>query len=434
MRRLLLTAVALVATGVSAQPALQPLGTYSTGRFDEGAAEIVAYDAATQRAFFVNADAGQVQALDLSDPAAPTLVLTLDDFAGSPNSVAVRGGFVAVAVEAPVSTDPGEVRFYTTDGAFVQAVTVGALPDAVAVSEDGRYVVVANEGEPAGGVDPEGTVSVIDVADMTLSTVRFTDFNRGGPRFAELDGSVLLDPRAPSVAQDVEPEFVAISGTTAYVTLQEANAVAVVDLPTGALTGVYGLGLKDHSLAGNGIDPSDRDAGIDIRTVPVFGARQPDAIAAFEEGGVVYLVTANEGDARDGDEERVRDLTLDPAAFPNAAALQQNAALGRLEVRPSAGDTDGDGDQDRLVAFGGRSFTVYAVRAGGGGGRVRLGRRLRADHGRAPPGRLQRGQRRERELRQPERREGAGARGRHGSASSTAAATPSSGSSASAAS
>ena len=365
MRRLLSLAAALVATGVSAQPALQPLGTYSTGRFDEGAAEIVAYDAATQRAFFVNADAGQVQALDLSDPAAPTLALTISDFAGTPNSVAVRGGFIAVAVEAPVSTDPGEVRFYTTDGAFVQAVTVGALPDAVAVSEDGRYVVVANEGEPADGVDPEGTISVIDVADMTLSTVRFTDFDRGGPRFGELDGSVLLDPAAPSVAQDLEPEFVAISGTTAYVTLQEANAVAVVDLPSATLVGVYGLGLKDYGAAGNGIDPSDRDGGIDIRPVPVLGARQPDAIAAFEEGGVVYLVTANEGDARDGDEARVRDLALDPAAFPNAADLQTDGALGRLEVRPSAGDLDGDGDQDRLVAFGGRSFTVYAVRAGG---------------------------------------------------------------------
>ena len=368
MRRLLLTAAVLVAADLSAQPALQPLGTYSTGLFDEGAAEVVDYDPATRRAFFVNADAGEVQALDLSDPASPTLAFTIDDFAGTPNSVAVSGAFVAVAVEAPVSTDPGEVRFYQTDGTFVQAVTVGALPDAVAFSETGQFVVVANEGEPDDGVDPEGSVSIIDVQNMTLSTVGFADFNEDGPRFGELDGSVLLDPNAASVAQDFEPEYVATVGTTAFVTLQEANAVAEIDLPTGTLTGIYGLGLKDYGAAGNGIDPSDRDGGVDIRTVPVLGARQPDAIAAFEEGGVVYFVTANEGDARDGDEERVGNLTLDPTAFPDAAALQEDENLGRLEVRPSAGDTDGDGDQDRLVAFGGRSVTVY--RATGGGAEV----------------------------------------------------------------
>lgn len=374
MPRLLLPLLVLAAGfGASAQttPDLRPLGTYATGRFDEGAAEIVDYDPATNRAFFVNAEAAQVQALDLSNPTAPTLAFSIDLASGSPNSVAVSNGIVAVAVEAETVTDAGEVRFYSTDGAFLRAVTVGALPDALAFSADGRYVVVANEGEPADGVDPEGTVSIIDlgatpdVASATVTSVGFTDFNEGGSRRDELDFSVLLDPASPSVAQDFEPEYVAIYGTTAYVTLQEANAIAVIDITDGTVDGVYGLQFKRFSYSGSageaGIDPSDQDGGVNIDTVRVLGAFQPDALAAFEHDGTVYLITANEGDARDSDDARVADLTLDPEAFPDAAELQRDENLGRLHVRPSAGDTDGDGDQDRLVAFGGRSFTIYRV-------------------------------------------------------------------------
>ena len=380
MRRLLLLPLALVlAASAAAQPRLQPLGTYATGLFDEGAAEIVDYDPSTKRAFFVNAEAGEIQVLDLSDPAAPELVLTIP-VVGTPNSVAIRGGIVAVAVASDTETDPGEVRFYSVKGAFLGAATVGALPDAVAFSDDGRYAVVANEGEPSGElpvvgasdpslIDPEGTISIIDlgngVAGLTVATADFRAFNAGGARNAELDASVLLDPRAASVAQDLEPEYVAVVGATAYVTLQEANAIAVVDLATATVTGVFGLGLKDYSQPGNGIDPSDRDGAINIRPVPVLGARQPDALAAFTDNGQTFIVTANEGDARDGNEARVKDLTLDPTAFPNAAALQADDQLGRLEVIPTAGDTDGDGDQDRLVSFGARSFTVFEVTATG---------------------------------------------------------------------
>ncbi|MEO0558932.1 MAG: choice-of-anchor I family protein [Bacteroidota bacterium] len=367
MTRLSLLVVALLATAATAQPTLQPLGTYATGLFDESAAEIVEYDPITQRAFFVNADADQVQAIDFSNPSAPTLAFSVDLPGGGPNSVAVSpdGGFIAVAVEAEVVTDLGEVRFYSTDGAFLNAVTVGALPDGVAFSPDGDYVVVANEGEPDDGIDPEGSISVIDVsggaAAASVASVGFTDYNAGGPR--QLDDGTLLDPGAASVAQDLEPEYVAVYGTTAYVTLQEANAIAVVDLPTATLTGVYGLGFKDHSLGGNGIDPSDRDDAIDIRTVPVYGAFQPDALAAFEHGGTVYLVTANEGDARD--DARIKSIDLDPTVFPDAATLQLDENLGRLEIIPTVGDTDGDGDYDVLYSFGARSFTVFAVGADG---------------------------------------------------------------------
>ena len=164
---------------------------------------------------------------------------------------------------------------------------------------------------------------------------------------------MLLDPGAPSVAQDLEPEYVAVSGDVAYVTLQEANALAVIDLDANTLRGVYPFGLKDHSLPGNGFDASDRDGAgnagrINIQTWPVFGAYQPDAVAAFEQDGTAYVVTANEGDART--DARLATRTLDPARFPNAAELLLPANLGRLNTIPYVGDDDGDGDVDRIVA------------------------------------------------------------------------------------
>ena len=115
------------------------------------------------------------------------------------------------------------------------------------------------------------------------------------------------------------------------------------------------LGIIDFDLA-NGLDPSDTD-GINIRNEPVYGLYQPDAIATYEVDGETYYVTANEGDARDED-ERIEDLELDPTAFPDADELQTDDAIGRLEVSSIDGDIDGDGDYDRLISYGGRSFSI----------------------------------------------------------------------------
>lgn len=121
---------------------------------------------------------------------------------------------------------------------------------------------------------------------------------------------------------------------------------------------MVGLGTKNHSLAGNELDPSDEDGGINFDTWPVHGMYQPDAIAAFEANGATYVVTANEGDSRDED-TRVKNLSLDPAAFPMSATLQLDENLGRLEVSDIDGDTDGDGDYDMLYAYGARSFSIW---------------------------------------------------------------------------
>lgn len=166
-------------------------------------------------------------------------------------------------------------------------------------------------------------------------------------------------------ASNFEPEYVAISedNSTAFVGLQENNAIAVVNLSTNVITNVLPLGAKDHSVEGFGIDASDRDDAINIATYPIHGFYMPDAIATVNINGANYILTANEGDARDYDayteEERLKDITLDPTAFPNAEALQEDEAAGRLNITLANGDTDGDGDYDEIYSFGARSFTIW---------------------------------------------------------------------------
>lgn len=348
---------------------LNRIGGYDTG-LGEGASEIVAYDAATQRAFVVNAVAATVDIVDLSNPAAPALLDTIDvtGFGAVANSVAVNGGRLAIAVEAAPKTDPGTLVFTDLDGQLLGSVATGALPDMVSFTPDGRYALVANEGEPNDDydVDPEGSISIVDlsagIAGAVVRTAGFTDFNVGGPRAAELPAGVRIYGPGATVAQDLEPEYIAAGNEVAFVSLQEANAIARVDIVNARIDAIFALGTKDHSLPGQGLDPSDRDAGIAIGNWPVHGMFQPDGIALYEQNGVPYILTANEGDTRDydgfGEESRVSGLTLDPTAFPNAATLQQNAQLGRLTVTTVDGDVGNDNDYDAIFVPGGRSFSV----------------------------------------------------------------------------
>jgi hypothetical protein len=354
---------------------LAPLGSYASGVFNGAGSEIAAYDARSHRLFITNIATGSIDIVDISDPAQPTLVrsMSVSAHGPQPNSVAVHRGLVAATVQAPVKTDPGTVLFLDVDGNILDEVTVGALPDMVTFTPDGRKVLVANEGEPNDDytIDPEGTISIIDVdrsghgLDIHVRTVGFTSFNA-----ASLDPSIRIFGPGATVAQDLEPEYITVSddSDTAWVTLQENNAIAEVDLGNRRVTRVFGLGFKDHSQAGRGLDASDRDGPsntplINIAQWPVLGMYMPDAIASYQVDGRTYLVTVNEGDARDYDgfaeEVRVSALTLDPTAFPDAAALKTNAQLGRLTVTSAGADTDNDGDADRILAFGARSFSIW---------------------------------------------------------------------------
>ncbi|MEM9887312.1 MAG: choice-of-anchor I family protein, partial [Bacteroidota bacterium] len=348
---------------IFAQISLQPISTFETGIFDEGAAETVAYDFKTQRLFFSNADANSVVALDISDPNAPVELFTLDlgEFGGGVNDVVTRNGLVVIAVEAEEATDNGSVVAFDVDGNFIAAVEVGALPDMLTFTPDGRKVLVANEGEPNDDytIDPLGTVSIIDQSG-TVATVDFSAFNN-----AILDESVRIFGPGASVAQDVEPENIAISpdGKTAYIAFQENNALGVIDIESATAVDIIGLGFKNHNAAGNGFDGSDRDDAINIANWPIFGMYQPDAIATYTTGGQTYIVTANEGDAREYDgfeeEEDVEDVELDEEAFPNADLLQSDEGVARLNITNTLGDTDSDGAFEELYVFGARSFSIF---------------------------------------------------------------------------
>lgn len=351
--------------------ALTPIGGYDHGGFDEGAAEIAAFDPDTERLFVVNSEATTLDVLDLSDPTAPTLLEQRDmtTFGDGANSVAVYDGLVAVAIEADAVDANGVVLFTDADGTVLARHDAGVLPDMLTFTPDGMHVVVANEGEPSDdyAVDPEGSVTIIDLPtdrDPADATVRQVDFRAFDGREDELRaaGVRIFGPGA-SASQDLEPEYVAIpDGTmTAYVALQENNALAVVDLVAGEVTDVVALGLKDWSDLR--LDVDDKDEVADFGAWPVHGMYQPDAIAPFTVDGAGYVVTANEGDARDYDtfseEARVEDVELDADAFPNAAELQAADALGRLELSTATGDLDGDGAHEQIHAYGGRSISVW---------------------------------------------------------------------------
>ena len=346
-----------VAAGVDARSHsplvyLAPLGTYQGN-----GAEIAAYDAVSQRLFVTDAGGNAIEIIDLSKPKqlASLGVIDLSAYGAGPNSVAVKHGVVAVAMEADPKTDPGSGVCLDVEGKYLNQLTVGALPDMLTYSRNGKYLLVANEGEPNDDytVDPEGSVSIINlkggVKKLTqddVTTAGFIDFND-----ANLPGVRIFGPNA-SVAQDLEPEYIAISrnSKTAFVTLQENNALAIVDIASSTVTDVISLGTKDHSLVGNALDASNRDGGINIRYWPVQGLYQPDAIAAYKVKGKTFLVTANEGDARDYDgyseETRVKDLVLDSVAFPDADVLQENENLGRSKTTAASGDINNDGFQD----------------------------------------------------------------------------------------
>jgi DNA-binding beta-propeller fold protein YncE len=358
---------------------LSLLATFDSG-LGEGAAEIVAHDPQTQRLFVVNAETGTVDILDITDPKNPTKVGSIDvnivngTPTGGPNSVAVANGIIAVAVEADDKTDPGLVAFFDADGNFLGSVQVGALPDMLTFTPDGKKLLVANEGEPqfdddelpvyAG--DAKGSVSIIDLSNgVAAATVKNADFTKFDSKQAELEAAGVRIFPGRLLSDDVEPEYITVApdGKTAFITLQEANAVAVLDIAKGKIVEIQPLGAKDHSKPGNGLDSSDRDGpgndgAIDIGNQPVLGLYMPDGIASYKANGKTYYVTANEGDDR-GETVRIKDIVLDPVKFPNAAELQSDDNIGRLAVSSINGDTDGDGDYDKLYAYGARSFTIW---------------------------------------------------------------------------
>jgi len=525
--------------------------------------EISAYDEINQRIYSTSSDNDGVLVSSFSNGQVDSIgFIDLGAYGNAPSSVAVHGGILAIAMPAPIKTNNGSVLLYDKNYTLLKIISVGALPDMLTFSPDGKYIVVANEGEPNDDyvVDPEGSISIIDMSsgaatasaqhatfqgvdiddnvrifgkssnppsdlffsefaagssnntyfeiyNGTANTIYLDDYafpsvtnqpdaageyelwnkfpsgdsikagavyivahpsanasilakanhtflqmSNGDDGFSLVKGGTWNDANTngnidageitgfthldwvgdwngqpsngwnvagvtaatqgntlvrrshnfgnvswssaagtskgtsewlvkeqdywqnlgwhkitASPAQDLEPEYVAVSSDskTAFVVCQENNAIAKVDLTSATISRVIGLGFKDYGQTINAIDASDKDDSIGNFNMykNVYGMYQPDAIAIAQIGGKDYIVSANEGDARDYDsyseEDRVADLTLDPIAFPNASDLQKDKNLGRLKTTLSAGDIDGDGDFDQIFSYGARSFSIW---------------------------------------------------------------------------
>ena len=396
-------------------PSMEPIGRFASGSYFQGAAEIVAWHKSSQSIYVVNASAGTVDILSAKqlDGAALNNPLTdsnlpkvgkiylqsgvADRALGAVNSIAIHGDLLAVAVEGKNRQENGVVILYRLDpegGAIFSSVAeVGPLPDMVTFTPDGRFVLTANEGEPSPDyrVDPEGSVSIIAVDEKTLKNVNFatfTEFNQGSRRHLELSEDVRIFGRNATVAQDLEPEYIAISAdsTKAFVTLQENNALAIVDIATARVDEIVPMGFKDFGQSE--IDASNKDGGIHFeKWAEVYGMYQPDTIVSYQVDGKNYLVTANEGDARDywypaqsesecinsgglqfdeedgclgfSEEIRAGKLTLD-AGHPHAKDAQDRKKLGRLKVTKTMGDLDNDGVYEQIYSYGARSFSIWS--------------------------------------------------------------------------
>jgi DNA-binding beta-propeller fold protein YncE len=365
----------------------QPLSTVrngdAAGLFAQSAAEIVKFDPVTKRMFVVNGATDSIDIFDATDLNDPKFLEAVDlSGIGNPNSVDInprsKAYEIAVAVGAHDKTQRGKVVFISKDGDILGApVQVGYLPDMLTYNATGEKVLVANEGEPSDdySIDPEGSVSIISI-DGRRRTHHEVTFSHLSPE--DVPGVRITGPAGTTVAKDLEPEFIAIDGDMAFVTCQENNAVAKIDISKKRVLAVMPLGSVNHAEPGNAIDFSDRDFDgssggggiIRIANWPVRGLLMPDAIATYsapiETGSKkrgTYFVTANEGDARDWgsylDESRVSSSTLDPSAFPLGSTLKLPINIGRLNIVNTEGKIEGGNVHNQLFSFGSRSFSIF---------------------------------------------------------------------------
>ncbi|BBM66961.1 alkaline phosphatase [Vibrio alfacsensis] len=395
--------------GDTAIQGLTFMGTSITNApFDTSAAEIVQYDACTDKLYVVNAQAKRIDVLSMNDAGAPSQTATMDLESagkaagiaiGAANSVAVFNGLVAVAIENSDKQANGIVGLYRSDDLSLIAIyPTGALPDMVGFSKDGRYIATANEGEPNGdySVDPEGSITLIDLSqgvnNAEVTQIGFNEFD--GERKSELPAGVRISAPNATVAQDLEPEYLTFADNSKiYVALQENNAMAIVDPASKSVEKIVGLGEK--SWSDSTLDASNKDKIIgNFKHYPqLVGLYMPDTLDSYSVNGKTYIVSANEGDGReygftttqalcdqadfkwDDDDylgtdkytseqgtclshvDEVRGKKLKVATnHPLADALKDNKQLARLKViKPEQTLTA----QENVQAFGARSFSIW---------------------------------------------------------------------------
>ena len=339
---------------------INQISSFQIGK-GEGYAEMIRYHSQSKSLLVTASETGTIERISISDPFNLKKLAPFDLSGGNITAVAVHKNLIAASIKEKIVDAPGNVQIFNNNGKKLAEYKTGALPDNIAFSPDGRYLLTANEGEPSDDykIDPEGSFTLIDLTNGTQNaTVKQIMLNN-----VKLPAGARIVKPGSSFEEDAEPEYIAFSpdGKKAYATLQENNAIATIDIASAKVISVSGLGFKNVSRISH--DVSNKDGGINMKRWPVLMMYQPDAIVAYETKGSTYLVTANEGDAKDYDgfseETRVGKLKLDKTMFPNANELQKKENLGRLKTTKTLGDTDGDGDHDIIYAYGGRSFSIW---------------------------------------------------------------------------
>ncbi len=375
---------------LSASLKMEQIARYDSGmtEADGGVMEIVDYNKKTGWAYAINGKTGMLTAipiktlekkstvdlLDGNDINVKELV-NVDGFVyGDMTSVAVSpdGTLLAVAIQAEGYADNGRVALFkcNADGSltFQSAIETGVQPDMVTFTPDGRKILTANEGEPregyqSGSVDPKGSVTIINTKNKMAQTIDFTSYDSQREQLVK-DGIILKKETKPSV--DLEPEYITADNAYAYITLQEANAIAVLDLRKEAFSGIYSVGLEDHSKIA--VDINKKDEAYAAKTYPSLrGIRMPDAISLVTIDGNTYLLTANEGDSRDwGSKDQIpysNEIEVDfgkGETSPTGKITPENSGLSGKVVFFDPSDYDGlSSDADYI--FGGRSFTMFKV-------------------------------------------------------------------------
>lgn len=353
------------------------IANYSVGtsNSDGGVAEIVKYNPDNQKMYIVNGAVQSVDIVSLSSVNSTEMTELTTDIRLDVASLGEEFGFnsgditsvdvnpildiVAIAVQDEDYSAGGSIVLLDYDGNYITHFQAGVQPDMVTFSPDGNYLLSADEGEPRNGyaiegaVDPMGSVTFIDltngIEEATAQIIDFSDYD--SQRDLLIADQVLLKTEAaPSV--DLEPEYITISEDNkyAYVTLQEANAIATFDMANKAFISIKGLGFKDHNLETNALDVLD-DEKAELSTQDLYGVYMPDGCATVNINGTQYILTANEGDSRDwgeGDnaytDESTGVVTADETDYE--IIVIDNASKDGL-------------DADSQYLYGARSFSIW---------------------------------------------------------------------------
>ncbi|RDU38947.1 Ig domain-containing protein [Neobacillus piezotolerans] len=357
---------------------------------DGGVAEIVKYNADNKKFYAINGygqtidivslkklekSSGEVQQLQKEKSINIAEAVNTGQFSyGDVTSIDIgtSHNIIVAAVQEADYTKNGKIVVMDYDGEILKTYDAGVQPDMVKLTDNGKYILSADEGEPRTGLeqeDPEGSVTIVEVKTGKVTQVKFNDL-------AVIDDDVHIrnNGTKADAVKDFEPEYIAVSKDSkkAYVTLQENNAIATIDIQAGKVLSVKSLGYKDHSIPGNELDAA-RNGKIELERLPILGAYMPDSVAYVNMGGIDYLVTANEGDATEWPEEDstlinvadfkdVKDaIKLDPGLFKGMTAAEAEAAFDKM--KNSAGyqklEVLTDRGSDAIYTLGGRSFSIW---------------------------------------------------------------------------